>query len=427
MRPFLLFGAILGLSQPVFAQSNPNILLIIADDMGVDASACYDVGDTQAKMPNLEKLCSEGMVFENAYSAPVCSPTRATIMTGKYGFRTGVGSAIPRQGGDGLSADEVSLFDQLSEANYSSNLIGKWHLAGLKDGLTHPKELGVSDYYGLYSGGTRSYSSWTAVSRGQRQGVDVYTTTDFTNKAIDWISVQSSPWFLWLAYNAPHTPFHLPPSHLHTAGDLPEDQASIEADPLPYYNAMLEALDTEIGRLLSELPDPENTLVMFMGDNGTPGRTRKTLYGDRGMKGSFWEGGVRIPLIAHGPGVLAGRTASLVNTTDIYATILGIASGVSDAPDSISFESAFSGEVSRRKHVYVEHFTANPANMRRRNTAGWAIRDHQHKLVRIDGRDPMLFDLLTDPFETTDLLTDERIPNAKEIAADLENAKAALE
>ena len=90
------------MSAPVFGQTSPNVLLIIADDMGVDASACYDVGNTQAHMPNLEKLCASGLVFDNTYAAPVCSPTRATIMTGKYGFRTGVGSAIPRKGGIGL-------------------------------------------------------------------------------------------------------------------------------------------------------------------------------------------------------------------------------------------------------------------------------------------------------------------------------------
>ena len=105
------------MSAPVVGQTSLNVLLIIADDMGVDASACYDVGNTQAHMPNLEKLCASGLVFDNTYAAPVCSPTRATIMTGKYGFRTGVGSAIPRTGGIGLSNDEVTLFDRLNETN----------------------------------------------------------------------------------------------------------------------------------------------------------------------------------------------------------------------------------------------------------------------------------------------------------------------
>lgn len=103
---FLFTSMIVLLSTCAVADAQPNILLVIADDMGLDASPCHSVGDNSASMPNLEKLCKAGMVFENAYAAPVCSPTRATIMTGKYGFRTGVGAAIPKTGGQGLSADD---------------------------------------------------------------------------------------------------------------------------------------------------------------------------------------------------------------------------------------------------------------------------------------------------------------------------------
>ena len=299
-----------------------------------------------------------------------------------------------------LSNDEVTLFDRLNETNYSSNVIGKWHIAGTEDGLDQPSELGVSDYYGLYSGGTRDYFKWTAVTGGKEVAVDEYATTHFTNKAIEWIDGQDTPWFLWLAYNAPHTPFHLPPAELHTANDLPDDEKSIDENPLPYYNAMLEALDTEIGRLLSSITDLDNTVVMFIGDNGTPGRTKKSVYGDRGMKGTFWEGGVHVPFIVNGPGVAKGRTSTLVNSTDLYATVLDIANGSSTAQDSISFKDALAGGKNERSHVYVEHFAANPDDIRSSNTAGWAIRDSRYKLVALDGKEPMLFDLSNDSFET---------------------------
>lgn len=415
------------MSTPAFAQSDPNVLLIIADDMGTDASSCYHLGNTQANMPNLERLCYTGLVFDNAYAAPVCSPTRASIMTGRYGFRTGVGSAIPRQGGVGVSADEDTLFHGLAKTRYSSNVIGKWHIAGSEDGLTHPESLGVSDYYGLYSGGTKDYFNWTAVTNGKELPVSTYTTTDFTNKAIDWIDEQNSPWFLWLAYNAPHTPFHVPPADLHTATELVDRAEAIDANPLPYYNAMLEALDTEVGRLLDSISDLDNTVVMFLGDNGTPGRTNKTVYGKRGMKGSIWEGGVHVPFIVNGPSVVSGRTPTLVNTTDIYATVLDIAGGQSNARDAVSVSQAFSGGNSERSHIYVEYFAANLGGLRTRNTPGWAIRDTDYKLVAIDGKQRMLFDLSKDPLETNDLLSGATDDEVMDKVAELEAVKSNLE
>jgi len=129
----LLIGtALLNASSAAAARdkSSPNILLVIADDMGLDATNCYQVGTQQAPMPTLEKLCANGLVFDNAYAAPVCSPTRAGIMSGQYAFQTGVGGAVARRGNaGGLSDSIVSLFDVLATTDYRSALIGKWHIA----------------------------------------------------------------------------------------------------------------------------------------------------------------------------------------------------------------------------------------------------------------------------------------------------------
>lgn len=152
LRLATLLSALCLTTLPALAKTadHPNILLIIADDMGLDASNCYKVGNQQATMPNIKAMCESGLVFDNAYSAPVCTPTRATIMTGQYSFRTGTGGAIPRDGNNGLSSDVTSLFDVLSETNYSANLIGKWHLAGSDAGLKQPAELGIPNYWGLF-------------------------------------------------------------------------------------------------------------------------------------------------------------------------------------------------------------------------------------------------------------------------------------
>ena len=190
VRPFLRLMTLLlmlsfaGAAAAAAAASKPNILLVIADDMGLDASNCYAVGNSQAPMPNLESLCNQGLVFDNAYAAPVCSPTRATLMTGRYGFRTGVGTAITRRGGSGLSTDETSLFDLLASTDYAKAVIGKWHLAPSPRDYSHPAELGVDDYFGLMSGGIRDYYNWTAVENGRPVDVRGYSTTVLTDRAV---------------------------------------------------------------------------------------------------------------------------------------------------------------------------------------------------------------------------------------------------
>lgn len=391
------------------ANESPNVLLIIADDMGIEASNCYSLGEQQAKMPNIESMCEQGMVFESAYSAPVCSPTRATIMTGEYGFRNGVGAAIPRRGGEGrgLSVDSVSLFDVLEDSDYSTNVIGKWHLADSGREYDHPIQLGVPDYWGLLKGGTPSYSHWSGVTQGKPFESYVYTTTDFTNQALEWIDKQDNPWFLWLAYNAPHTPFHLPPLDLHTSDDLPDDPDAIKKTPLPYYNAMLEAMDTEIGRLLDSMDAEErkNTIVMFVGDNGSPNQVVRGFYGDHKAKGTIYEGGTHVPLIAMGPGVKEGRTEGFVNTTDIYATVASIAGIDVDLTDSYDFTPLLSGKANDRDFIYVGHF--EEVVMSKGGTFGWAVREGDYKSVQVKGAaSPELYDLSKDPRELTDLLAD---------------------
>ncbi len=387
--------------------ASPNILLVIADDMGLDASPCHAVGDNKVTMPNLVSLCEQGMVFDNAYSAPVCSPTRASILTGKHGFRTGVGAAIPRSGGNGLSSNEVSIFDRLKETSYSSAVIGKWHVAGSDDDLDHPMTLGVEEFYGFFKGGTPDYFKWRRVHNGKTAIVNRYTTTALTDRAVEWVSEQRSPWFLWLAYNAPHTPFHLPPENLHTNDSLSGEDSDIRSNPRPYYFAALEALDTEMGRLLDSLDAAtrRNTVVMFMGDNGTPGRVASNIFRQRGAKGSIFNGGSNVPLVVQGPGVMAGRSEALINTTDLHATIAAIAGITSNAPDAFDFSPTFQGAETSRKHAYVEHFSDKP--VRGRSPLGWSIRDDQYKLVAIDNAELMLFDLAKDPFEKVDLLEED--------------------
>jgi arylsulfatase B len=189
--------------------------------MGLDGSLCYQVGDQQAPMPNVEAMCANGLVFENAYAAPTCSPTRAPILSGQYGFRAGIGASVAPDGSDALTNDTPTLFDALAPIGYASNVIGKWHISGRNLGYDAPALMGVSDYFGPYNGGVDDYFNWTAIENGKPVEVKGYATTVLTDRAINWIDAHDMPWVLWLAYNAPHAPFHLPPADLHSFDDLP--------------------------------------------------------------------------------------------------------------------------------------------------------------------------------------------------------------
>jgi len=301
----------------------PNILLIIADDMGLDATPNYNVGSIKPNMPNLEVMMNTGIRFNNFWSNPTCTPTRGTILTGKYGFRTGVTEV-----GGVMPLSETSLQSHLDNtgSGYNHAVVGKWHLAN--NDASHPTNMGVNYYAGLLSGGVQSYTSWNFTENGQTSNTTEYTTTKFTDLAIDWVEQQTQPWFLWLAYNAPHTPFHLPPNNLHNQGNLPTDQASVDANPLPYYMAMLEAMDTEIGRLLSSMSatERENTVIIFIGDNGTPGETAQEYISSR-AKGSIYNGGINVPMVISGKNVLRVNAVeeALINSTDLFATISELA------------------------------------------------------------------------------------------------------
>lgn len=375
---------------------HPNILLIIADDLGLDATPNFSIGDIKPAMPNLDNLMNEGLTFSNVWSNPTCTPTRAAIITGKFGFRTHM-----TQVGDELSTAETSLqtfLDQNSDGNYTNAVIGKWHLG---NSMQHPIEMGVEYFAGFLGGSVKSYSDWDFVENGRTTSTTEYTTTKFTNLAIDWIADQSQPWFLWLSYNAPHTPFHLPPNNLHNQGALASDKTSIAANPVPYYMASLEAMDAEMGRILDTMTteERENTIIIFIGDNGTPNQVAQA-YGNRRNKDTVYQGGVNVPMVICGKEVTRKGEVedALINVTDIFATVVDIAgSGINELNDSKSFKELLNGSGdSKREYAFTEIG-------RDGNSADVAIRNKSHKyLIFADGTEA-LYNLISDPLESQNL------------------------
>lgn len=418
MNRFLLFLTffffIYFFSNSSILAQQPNILLVIADDIGIDPVPGYFPGPTKANMPNLTQLMEDGITFENAWANPVCSPTRASILTGKYGFRTNVLNPMDMAK---LDTSEVVIHQYLEESTngeYASSLIGKWHLNGSGNNAPrYPEFCGIPHFAGLVGGAVNDYYDWRLVTDGQGNTSNEYITSKFTDLAIDWISNQSQPWFCWVAYTAAHTPLHLPPDYMHAQGTLPTDSASIADNPLPYYLAMIESVDYELGRLLENIEDTEleNTVVIFIGDNGTMRSVIQQPYNRSQSKGSLYQGGVHVPLVIAGAEVTRTMATepALVNATDLYATIAELAGLELDhIHDSYSFKGLLSEEgAGRRNCIYSEsqeHIDSSLA---------WTARNQNYKLIKWADGTEAFFDLSTDPYEDNDLLPIGLSPTAQ--------------
>lgn len=365
------------LRQDEAAARLPNILLIIADDVGVDRVAAYGEHPHPGRTPSIDGLARRGVLFRNVWSNPWCSATRATILTGRYSFRTGVGDIVTRDRvGPGLGTSERTLPKALPE-QYRTAFFGKWHLAGQQDGPAHPLECGFDVFAGTMKN-ISDYRRWTKIVDGEPQTSTVYATTDSSNDAIRCIAETQEPWFVVLSYNAAHKPFHMPPAELHTFDDEIE-QAEQEPEVVEM-KAATEALDTELGRVLESV-DWETTYVLFVSDNGTHSMATTRPFRTRFAKGTLGQGGIRVPLIIAGPGVRSGESAALVNTTDLYATILGIAATPSSAEDSIDL-GVFLHDPSAptvRRFQFSEFFFPNGIGAKKR--ASRAVSDGRFKLV----------------------------------------------
>jgi arylsulfatase A-like enzyme len=398
--------------------SHRNVLLIIADDLGLDAHPCYAQGETFSPMKNVKKLCDRGVVFDKVWSNPVCSPTRASMLTGRYPHQHQVGEVVTLTT-NGLALGEWTLpmaLDSHIETKTAHANIGKWHLGGLNNGgAMSPNLFGWDHYEGLIEGTLVSYSSYNETVNGISQAVDEYATTETVNDAVQWIGEQEESWVLWLAFNAPHSPFHLPPSRLHNNPSLVDDADLIQENPRPYFRATLEALDLEIGRLLDNM-DPETlaqTDIIFVGDNGTPDEVNAANYLPGRGKGSVYQAGIHVPLVIAGPSVVDGgrRSSTLVNVSDLFATVLemrdvdwkeNLPEGrVVDSQSLLPVLSAEATDGDGREWIMSEIFGTHKGRGQR------ALRINDHKLIQFPEVNEELYDLSVDPFETTNLLLGE--------------------
>ncbi|GAB1856981.1 arylsulfatase [Flavobacteriaceae bacterium MHTCC 0001] len=386
--------------------STPNILLIIADDMGIDATSGYVLGnEKKPNTPNIEALMQNGIKYTNVWSAPLCTPTRGGMITGKYGFRTGVTMV-----GDALDTSETTLQEHIRQSsNYETAVIGKWHLGSRNDEM-HPNNAGVGYYAGYLSGAVTSYTNWNLTINGVTTTETSYVTSKYTDLAIDWIKAQDDkPWFLWLAHNAPHDPYEYPPESLYETNGLPPVDADFTEDHRKFF-AMIEAMDKEIGRLLDSMDEitRNNTTIIFVGDNGTGGSVSQ-VYNSRRAKGSVFQGGVNVPMVISGKGVSRQNATdhSLISTVDLYATITEIINETppSDSNDSVSFASTFNGNNTNARSFVFTEIENNDGTFNR------AIRNATHKYISVeDDKEEYLYNLSSNPLENPNLLSSNQAP-----------------
>jgi arylsulfatase B len=384
-------------AAPCSAGPQPNILFLVADDVGAEASSFYKLGGKSgtAKTPNLQRLAAAGLVFDNVWVNPMCSPTRATLLTGLYGHHTGVLVA-----GDVLAPSTTTIFDYIrkeSPAKYDMAVFGKWHLGGNGGNIQHVRDMRVPNFRGFLGAQIMDYFKWTAWdgNTGTSAPVTTYSTTALTDWAIAFIKQheatrQDDPWFVYVPYNAAHAPFQAPPQNLHSV-NLGNLKPGDRSPTVPVYQAMIQAMDTEIGRLLA-IVDLKNTLVIYIGDNGTPANVKDGVTGVRGSKTSTYEGGARVPMVVAGAGVSrTGREAALIDGVDLYGTIAATAGiPVTRANDGYSIRALFTqaGASTGRTYSFTEFCTGAVARL--------AIRDGEYKLHFDIASGWSLFDLLKD-------------------------------
>lgn len=416
-------GAHLG--SPGATQSTkppPNVLLIVADDLGLDMLETYGLCSNYPNTPNINALAASGVKFQNVWSSPVCSPSRAAIHTGRLPSTYGMLWITNPSTGTELPLAELTIpevIDSFAPNPIATAAFGKWHMANGSFGCESVPNLQGYDRYegtlwGFWKFPPIDYyylDNWLV--NGVSQTETTYNTTLITDRALAWWQAQTGPRFAYVAFNAPHAPYQLPPQSLCTVNvsQIPLSQTR------EIYKAMIEALDHELGRLVSTVraatPD---TYIIFTSDNGTPQGMQIHPFSATHGKETVYEGGVRVPLIVTGPGVVAPNreVASLVGLTDIFATTLELL--------EIDFQTVMAANPTTEFHSfsfvpYLKDPFQSPIRVKlyteSRKPLGFGAyfhqqgaRDARFKIRRVLTPTPVdeFYNLLTDPFEQVNLL-----------------------
>jgi arylsulfatase A-like enzyme len=407
---FLSF-LLLALMVNVADAAKPNVLVIVADDLGY-----HDVGFQGSKeipTPHLDKLAASGVRCTNGYvSHPFCSPTRAGMMSGRYQHRFGHENNpawLPESLTEGLPLSVVTYPALMKQAGYVTGAVGKWHLGAHPQ--FHPLKRGFDEYFGALGGGHAYFPSGSKSAEygiplnrnGKDEAQTGYLTEHFGDEAAAFIgrhAGEEKPWMLYLAFNAPHTPLEAPEAWL-------EKFKSIEDKSRRTYAAMVAAMDEAIGKVMAKVEaegERENTVVFFVSDNGGPNLAKKsgTNFTDntplRGAKGDLYEGGVRVPFLVSWPAkIKPGIYEKPVIALDFLPTSLAAAGEEQPKDlDGVNLLPFLTGEASGVPHETLFWRSGGFGGKHSVRRGDW-------KLVSEGSKAPELYDLAADVGESKDL------------------------
>ena len=426
----------------------PNVIIIITDDQGY-GDLGY-TGNPHVKTPNLDAFAKKSIRFNNFYVSPVCAPTRASLMTGRYSLRTGIRDTY--NGGAIMASNEVTIAEMLKQANYKTGVFGKWHLGdnfpsrpndqGFDESVIHLSGgMGQVGDFTTYFEGDRSYFDPVLWHNGEQEAYEGYCSDIFAEEAIDFIEKNhQTPFFCYLSFNAPHTPLQVPDKYDQMYKDI-DPSTGFEEDSRPFVEmseknkedarkvyAMVSNIDDNVGKLLKKLDDlkiTKNTLIVFMTDNG-PQQTRY-VAGMRGRKGSVYRGGVRVPFYLRYPSKWNGNRD--IETTTAHIDMLPTLAEICNA--SIPTDRKIDGKnlvpLLNKKRVDWEDrplfFYWTRRYPERYNNM--ALQKGPYKLVAHTDYDaPIgnfeLFNLANDPYEQVNLV-EQRKDGAKSLKSEMNN------
>ena len=395
----LFFGCILTLlSCSSINDSKPNIIIILADDAGY--SDFGFMGSDEIKTPNLDQLALDGVTFNNAYvSASVCSPSRAGLLTGMYQQRFGHECNLDSDVNNSFDPNQITIAEALKTEGYTTGLIGKWHLGDKTQ--NHPLKNGFDYFWGFISGARNYFYDPNEVNRNSiRNVVENYSQTKFEGyltdvlgeKAISFIdknNQSNNPFFLFLSFNAPHTPMQAKEEVLQKFKD----------NPRQVYASMMWSMDEAIGNVIDALKENnqyDNTIIYFLSDNGAAMSNNASPFPYKGWKGNQFEGGIKTPMIMTWKNKIKSNTQfdGFISALDIFKTSLE----VSNVNDELMVNADGKNIMN-----YLNDNIIQNENLFWRKDKMATVRSGNYKLIRLNDTSTVLYNIENNYFEDLDL------------------------